>query len=395
MKIFLIAGEESGDILGADLMEALKRADQATDFTFRGVGGSRMEAQGLVSLFPMRELSLMGIAEILPKVPHLLGRIRQTADAIEVFQPDILLTIDSPDFCFRVAKEVQKRCMNVPFKVHYVAPTVWAWRPGRAKKVAALYDAILCLFPFEPPYFEREGMKALFTGHPMSHLLKNIKTAPFLKKYDLPANALKVGVLFGSRDSEVARMGPVFVEAISRVFSACEPASVSAKKNTSKLLICPTLPHLKDKVEDLIRGIEGEKIIITDPAEKYQAMVACDLAVATSGTVGLELSVLGVPHVIGYKMNPLTYQIGKRLVTTRYAHLGNIILQKPVVPEFIQEECTAERISAALLDLRDDSRKQEAQIDAFRQVQTQIKGPDTLSPSRRIAGFLLEALGRG
>ncbi len=383
MKIFIIAGEESGDILGADLMASLQTKYKKHDFIFRGIGGTRMQAQGLSSLFPMQELSLMGIAEILPKVPHLLKRIRQAAESVETFQPDILMTIDSPDFSFRVAKQIKKRNLDVPLKVHYVAPTVWAWRPGRAKKIAALYDAILCLFPFEPPYFKKEGMEAAFIGHPMSKLLEGITPEAFIKKYDLAECAAKVGVLFGSREGEISRMAETFIGAVKQITNEFE----------NPCIICPTLPHLREKVDNIINTYKDDMtcrfLVTSDEGEKYQAMAACDVAVATSGTVGLELAVLGVPHVIGYKVNALTYEIGKRLITTKYAHLGNIILQEEIIPEFIQHDCTAENIAANILGMLEGNMLNSDLDESFRLIRQAIRGPDGASPSDVAADYIM------
>ena len=386
MKIFIIAGEESGDILGADLMAALQKKYKKQDFVFRGVGGTRMKAQGLNSMFPMQDLSLMGIAEILPKVPHLLKRISQTADAIETFQPDILITIDSPDFCFRVAKQVQKQDLKIPYKVHYVAPTVWAWRPKRAKKVAALYDMIFCLFPFEPDYFRKESMDAEFIGHPMSELLKDITPDSFIKEHQLEEFSPKIGLLFGSRESEVMRMAETFIKATEQIIKEFE----------NPCIICPTLPHLRETVEGFTNVYETEFdcrfVLTSDPDEKYQAMSACDIAIATSGTVGLELAVLGVPHVIGYKMNALTYQIGKQLITTQYAHLGNIILQEEVVPEFIQHECTADNIEKSVMEMLQGTMSVSDQIESFNNIREAVKRPDGASPSECAADILMKKL---
>ncbi len=382
MKIFLVAGEESGDILGADLMSALKIKYPKTEFIFRGIGGARMESHGLNSLFPMQELSLMGIAEIVPQIPHLLKRITETADAVETFQPDIFLTIDAPDFSFRVAKQIKKRALSIPFKVHYVAPTVWAWRPKRAEKISKLYDAILCLFPFEPPYFEAEKMKAKFVGHPMSALLADVSKTSFIERHDLGRYSDKIGLLLGSRKSEVERMAPIFFPALLNVLRSLE----------NPYVIIPTLPQLQPLIEIYLEqyNVKEHAVIISDREEKYQAMASCDAAMATSGTVGLELSVLGVPHVIAYRLNRLTYEIGKRLITTKYAHLTNIMLHHRIVPEFIQNDATPENISSNLIDLMHNKHSRRGQIEAFEAVRQKIKGADNLSPSENCAVFLMD-----
>lgn len=382
MKIFLIAGEESGDILGAGLMASLKKKYADHKIEFAGIGGARMDSQGLNSFFPMQELSLMGIAEIFPKIPHLLKRINETIEHVKQFQPDIFVTIDAPDFSFRVAKGLQKNNITVPFKVHYVAPTVWAWRPKRAEKISKLYDAVMCLLPFEPPYFEAEGMKSKFVGHPMSHDLKDIDEKSFIADHDLDKYCPRIGVLLGSRENEVHKMAPVFLEALQKITS----------KFPDAFIICPTLPHLVDTVKSYFEKYQLARpvMVIHDSESKYQAMKACDYAIATSGTVGLELAVLKVPHVIAYKVSPLTYQIGKRLIKTKYAHLGNILLQEGVVPEFIQGDATSENITNAVLDMVRNEDLKTGQMDGFKKIQEKIKGAENASPSDACADFLIE-----
>ncbi len=238
LHICLIAGEASGDALGSMLMKALKRrAGQPVRFS--GVGGPLMQAQGMDSLFPMETLSVMGITEVLPRLPDIIARINQTAAHVQSSAPDVLVTIDSPDFSFRVAKKVRAGSGKRPLMVHYVAPTVWAWRPERAAKVAKLYDGILCLFPFEPPYFENEGMKAAFIGHSIleSGLGQGYGDA-CRHRLEAPSDARLGGLFFGSRRGELKRMGPLL----------CIAAAALRKKHTDLHFLVPTLPHLKDEV---------------------------------------------------------------------------------------------------------------------------------------------------
>jgi lipid-A-disaccharide synthase len=384
MKIFLIAGEESGDILGADLMAALN-VSGAADISFSGIGGRRMEEEGIKSLFSMDELSLMGIAEIAPKVPELLKRIQETVEEIEAIQPDVVITIDAPDFCFRVAKRLRKRGKIRPHLIHYVAPTVWAWRPGRAKRLAETYDAVLCLFPFEPSYFEREGMEAVFTGHPMTRIYEGADRETFRKDLHIPTDATAIGILMGSRVAEIEKMGAVLVEAAERLVEAGV---------TKPYFILPTLPAFARRVRAMMEHISHPTIIITDHQEKKDALAACDVAMATSGTVGLELAYLGVPHVIGYQMNKWTYEILKRVVTTKYIHLANIVLDKPVVPELIQHHCTAEEFSERVLRLLDDSMQRDAQLEAFEEVREKISSNQGGKwPAEVAADYILQKLG--
>lgn len=375
-KIYIIAGEQSGDILGARLMTALTAKHD--DYEFLGVGGSEMKAQGLESLFPMQDLSVMGITEILPRLPLIMRRIKQTATHIMREQPDIVITIDSPDFSFRVVKKLHER-MNLkdfPKLVHYVAPTVWAWRPERARKVADLYDGVMCLYPMEPAYFENEGMKAAFVGHPAIESYNKSSAGHALRQeLEIPENAKVMGLLFGSRTGELNRIGPILRQA----------AFQYAKQNEVHI-IAPTLPHLRNHVRNLLESMPCETHIIDDQSRKWDAFNAMDFAMATSGTVGLELAIADVPHVIGYKVNALTHYILKRKVNVGYAHLANILLDKPVIHEALQKDCTPDNLLEALSALED---KADSQRASFERVRHMLYGTDeSQSPSVQAAYFI-------
>ena len=371
-QIYLIAGEASGDFLGAQLIKELKI--QQPDICFSGIGGPLMAAQGLNSLFPMQELSLMGIWEIAPKLFSILKRIRQTIDNIVDVKPDIVLSIDAPDFSFRVMKGLRNKISTPPKLVHYVAPTVWAWRPKRAEKVAGFLDALICLFDFEPPYFEKEGLKAIAVGHPMieSGLLE-AKPATIGQDYKK-----KLGVFFGSRQGEIKRISPVLLQSVQKIIA--EQPDIE--------LIVPTLPALEGQIRDLLFDVGVPVHISTDHAQKWSVFKACDAAIAVSGTVGLELAAANVPHVIAYKANALTAFIIKRVIKTPFVHLANIIAAKEIVPEFIQENCVAEDISNEVLTLLNDEALKKAQTDQFTAIRTRIGGKK--SPSQAAAEFLLQ-----
>ena len=331
-KIFLIAGEESGDLLGASLMQDIKSLDSSV--TFLGVGGSRMQSAGLASLFPMQELSVMGLFEVLRHLPRILKRMRQTIDAILVAQPDILVTIDSPDFCLRVAKTIKRRAPQIKI-VHYVAPTVWAWRPGRARKIARFLDGLMCLFPFEPPFFTRHGLRAQFVGHP---LVKTIKMATpeqreaFCRKYGLDSQKPILCLLPGSRRREIASLWPLFITA----------AKTLHHEMPNLQIIVPTLPHLKPR-------LQGTPFtIIDDVADKYTAFQCSAAALHASGTVALELALCGTPMVTAYKVNPVTAWLASRLLKTQFVNLVNILAAKPIIPELLQEQATPENFATAL-----------------------------------------------
>ena len=357
MKVFLIAGEPSGDKLGAALMEGL--CVEAPQVEFTGIGGPMMEARGLESLFPMQELSVMGIAEVLPRYRHLKRRIRQTADAVIAAQPDVLITIDSPDFCLRVARLV-KAASDIR-TVHYVAPTVWAWRPGRAAKMAKVIDHVLALFPFEPPYMQAVGMACDFVGHPVA-------AEPPVTAQEIEAFKARWGmidhpalvILPGSRGSEIARLGPRFDAAFSQV----------AKR--FKTVLIPTLPHLVEAVEHALplRGaavrcvVSGQDMRPDEAArERLVAMACADVALAASGTVSLELAAARTPMVIAYDFNWLTRVIMKRMAITDTATLVNLVADTRVVPEFLLENCQPAPIAAGLEQVLADPSAQLAALD--------------------------------
>lgn len=369
--VCIIAGEASGDFLGSKLMQALPGC------IFSGVGGPHMTAVGQQSLFPYEELSIMGVAEILPKIPQLLARIRQTVQHIIDTKPDIVVTIDSPDFCFRVAKAVKKRMGNPPKIVHYVAPTVWAWREGRAEKVSRFLDGMICLFDFEPPYFEKCGLKSVAVGHPLveGEALK-ADGARFREEFGITKNETIVGVLFGSRRGELKRTGPVLREAIT---------ALAGKMPMPPHIVAPTLPHVYPMVMDLLRDYPGPIHVFSDPEHKWDAFKSFDVAMATSGTVGLELAALQVPHVIGYKINPLTHMIVKRMIKVRYAHLANIMADREIVPEFIQDNCKADLIADKAFQLFTDP---SAQRTDMADIAARLGAGQAQTPSQKAAGFL-------
>lgn len=321
-SIYMVAGEISGDVLGGRLMDAMQSQG---NFTFNGVGGDMMTSQGLKSLFPMNDLSVMGLFEVLPKLPTLIKRINQTVDDIVKHQPDVVVTIDAPDFCKRVVKKARKKCPNTKF-IHYVAPTVWAWRSGRAKVMAELFDGLICLLPFEPQYFEKHGLKAQFCGHP---IVEKITTEQYERTND------HILILPGSRHGEIARMAPVFADVFKKM----------REMNPDLEGRIVALPHLKAEIAEHFFGLN---VTMIDPNMRYDAFKTAPFALATSGTVGLELAVAQCPHVIAYKMNPLTWWVLNRMAYVKHAHLVNIMEGQDVIPECIQEKCTPDDIMNAV-----------------------------------------------
>jgi lipid-A-disaccharide synthase len=380
IKVFLIAGEASGDVLGASLMQGLKR--QKSDIAFFGVGGPKMREEGLKSLFPMQELSVMGIAEILPRLFTILRRISQTAKAIVEIQPDVVVTIDSPDFCFRVIKKAKAKGSKVPF-VHYVAPSVWAWRPKRAEKVARFLDHLLALLPFEPPYFTVHGLQTTFVGHPIVECVKQRgDEQKFRQKYKISADHPIISLLPGSRMSELDRLLDKFTQAVEIVL----------RQKHQAVVVVPTLPHLEQHIRAWFVGKGINPIIITDTAEKFDAFAASSVAIAASGTVSLELAVSDTPHIIAYKLSPLSAWLARYLVKTPFVNLVNILLKRTAIPELLLENCEPQPMAKELLRLMDDREARAAQMMDFRQALIKLGLSDPETPEKRAADAVIKVI---
>lgn len=376
-KVFIIAGEASGDKLGESLIVSLKH--QYPDIEIRGIGGDGMMAAGMSkSLFPMDNLSVMGIAEVLPRIPKFINLIAMAVQSIRVFDPDVVITVDAPDFSFRVQKKIKS--LNLRAKqFHYVAPTVWAWRAGRAAKVKQFLDGMICLFPFEPIYFEREGLKSIAVGHPMvsSGLLEG-DGERFRQAHNIPATRKVLGLFCGSRTSEVHGLAPLLIEVAQRV------------QQTHPDLICvvPTLPKWKDELEKMFKAASIEAIITADPSEKWDAFRAADVAIAVSGTVALEIALAGVPHIIVYKMNNWTWEIIRRVVKTKFAHLGNVLLGHLVYPEFLQDNATIENIAPAIEKLLSSGIERKVQMESSKKILHLLQPNPNEKAADRAAAFI-------
>lgn len=345
LRVFILAGEPSGDRLGGALMAGLKAL--RPDLEFEGIGGVQMQAEGLQSRFDMAELSVMGLAEVLPKYRHLKRRIAETAQAVIVSRPDVLITIDSPDFSLRVARLV-KAGSNTR-TVHYVAPTVWAWRAGRAAKMAQHIDQVLALLPFEPPLMQAAGMRCDFVGHPVvaEPVASNKEAETFRAVHGLGAGPILL-VLPGSRRSEVARLGERFGAAVR---------ALKARKPEVRIVV-PAAAPVADMVQELTR--EWPNTVVLDPrigeystvmAEKRAAFRAADVALAASGTVSLELAAAGTPMVMAYDMSPISRFIINRMLLVDTVTLVNLVSDTRAVPEFIGKACTPDAITQGLLDM--------------------------------------------
>jgi len=374
VKLFLVAGEPSGDRLGAALMAGLKTLSPGVRFT--GVGGPLMQAAGMESLFPMEELSVMGIAEVLPKYFHLKRRIRETAAAMLESGAEALITIDSPDFCLRVARIVKAGRPDLR-TIHYVAPSVWAWRPGRAGRMAEVIDHVLAILPFEPPYMTAAGMSCDFVGHPVvaEPLASPAERAAFAGPGPL------ILALPGSRRGEVSRLAPVLGQVMAGVKAAHPAARV----------VLPTLRGVADLVRDLTADWPIAPQIVTDPGAKRGAFAAADVALAASGTVSLELAANGCPMVIAYRLHPVSFWLMRRAARIDTVTLVNLVSETRAVPEFLGPDCTAGRIAPALLDLLAPGPKRAAQ-EAAMALTMQRLGQGGTPPGLRAAASVLAAL---
>ncbi|MGJ8626583.1 MAG: lipid-A-disaccharide synthase [Sulfitobacter sp.] len=343
MKIFILAGEPSGDRLGGALMKGLKSLHP--NVSFEGIGGPEMAAEGLNSRFDMSELSVMGLAEILPKYRALKARIRQTADGVIAMQPDMMITIDSPDFSLRVAKLVKAK--SDIKTIHYVAPTVWAWRPGRAKKMARFIDHVLALFPFEPPLMQAAGMTCDFVGHPVvaDPVASEAEALAFRAAHGI-GDAPMLLVLPGSRRSEVARLSAVFGEAVAKL----------KYKRPSLQVVIPAAGAVANEVMELTKDWPFPPIVLNPSdhraedfaAQKRAAFRTADVALAASGTVSLELAASATPMVIAYRMHWLSFRIIKAMALIDTVTLVNLVSDTRVVPEFLGPDCQADQIAEGL-----------------------------------------------
>ncbi|MDW3184087.1 lipid-A-disaccharide synthase [Roseobacter sp.] len=384
MRIFIIAGEPSGDKLGGALMAGLKAL--CPDVQFDGIGGADMQAQGLISRFPMEELSVMGIAEILPKYRALMARINETAAAVVETAPDVLITIDSPDFSLRVARRV-KAASSVR-TVHYVAPTVWAWRAGRAQKMAQCIDHVLALFPFEPPLMSVDGMVCDFVGHPVvAEPQATSEDAQAFRTDHGVGDAPLLLVLPGSRRGEVSRLASVFGQSI---------APLRARHPDLKVVV-PAAAPVADLVREEVADWPGAPIVL-DPRGmsleaagvlKRAAFRAADVALAASGTVSLELAAARTPMVIAYKMNWLTFRMIRAMALIDTVTLVNLVSDTRVVPEYLGPACQPDAIGAALVQQMDDPAAQQAAME----VTMQRLGEGGEDPGLRAARAVLARMG--
>jgi lipid-A-disaccharide synthase len=378
-KVFLIATEESGDRLGANLMKVLRqRLGGAVEF--EGVGGRSMAREGLASLFPIEELSIVGLAAVAKQLPKILRLIRQTADAVTEASPDILVIIDSPDFTHRVARRVRARDAAIPI-VDYVSPSVWAWRPGRARAMRRYVDHVLALLPFEPEAYRKlHGPPCSYVGHPLIEQIGALRpdTAEQTRRDGSPPVLL---VLPGSRRSEIRHHMAVFGETLGRLQA----------QGAAFELILPTMSHLSDAVQAAVTNWPVQPRIIVGEQEKKAAFRIAHAAFVKSGTVTLELAVAGVPMVAAYRAGTVEAWIVRRAIRTSSVILANLVIGENVVPEFIQQDCTVEKLVPALREILSDSPLRRRQLEAFARLDAIMSTGDQ-SPSVRAADIVLATM---
>ncbi len=374
--IFIVSGETSGDNLAGRLMGALKR-ETGGRIRFAGVGGPQSESQGLASLFPMSDLSVMGLAEVLPHLPRLIGRLNETTKAARSLKPDAVVTVDSPGFCLRLAHHL--RGSGIPV-IHYVAPQLWAWGPFRARKLRKRVDHILALLPFEVPFFAKYGIPCTYVGHPTIDAGVERGDGPaFRARHGLPPDAPVLGVLPGSRAGEVRRMLPVFGKALLLL----------REKYPDLRIVIPVVDSVAHVVRDITRDWPLPVLLVSD-TERFDAFAACDAALAKSGTVTLELALANVPMVVAYRVSAATAFLIRRMgVGVEHASLVNLLAGRQVVPECLQEDCTPEKLAAAVDDILGSEQVRAGQRQAFKEV-VKALGDRTPSPSERAAKVVLD-----
>jgi lipid-A-disaccharide synthase len=378
-KIFLIATEESGDRLGAHLMKVLRQRLGGA-VRFEGVGGQSMAREGLTSLFPIEELSIIGLAAVLKQLPKVLRLIRETVGAVMRAHPDIIVIIDSPDFTHRVARRVRARDPAIPI-IDYVSPSVWAWRPGRARAMRAYIDHVLALLPFEPEEYRRlRGPPCSYVGHPLTEQLAALRPGAEEQKRRNEAPPVLL-VLPGSRRSEIRNHMAVFGETLARL----QAGGIAFE------LILPTMPHLVEVVQ---QGVESWKIaprVVVGEQEKRAAFRIANAALAKSGTVTLELALAGVPMVSAYRTGALEAWILRRAINVKSVILANLVVGENVVPEFLQQDCTPEKLVPALREILGDAPSRRRQVEAFARIDT-IMSTGNQPPGVRAADIVLATL---
>lgn len=381
--VYLIAGEPSGDLLASRLMRALREKTNG-NVRFAGIGGETMIENGFESLFDSTELAVMGLAEVIPSIPRILKRIRQTVDDIVEKKPDVVITVDSWSFSARVNKGLKSAHTGIP-QIHYVAPQVWAWKKGRAKTCGRYIDRLMSLLPYEAKYFEPYGLKVDFVGHPVVEggAAKGDGKA-FRKQIGVSDSTKLLCVLPGSRRSETKYLLPIFRDVVSSL----------SKKYSNLHIVIPTVVTVERTVRNAVSEWALPVHIVTGEANRYNAFAASDAALAASGTVALELAMAKVPYTIAYKMNPISSFLARKLVSGRFANLVNILADREIVKEYLLEDCTVENLTAEVEKLLEDKNYQDTQIAQAFDVLKTLGADDPVTPSQKAANVVLNVVAK-
>lgn len=365
-KIYIVAGEASGDLIGSKLIAEIKK--QCKTAKFKGIGGPKMISKGFESLFNIQDLSIMGFLEVIPSIPRILWRMKQTINDIRKFSPDIIVTIDSPGFNFRLVKKLHEKFPKQLKMIHYVAPSVWAYKPERVNIIKQYYNHLLAILPIEKKYFDEVKAPCTFIGHP---ILENHK--PSIKK-----DANKILLMPGSRKSEISKHMKVFIQVANKLHD----------ENPKLKFYILTFAQFEQYVKKFTKEM-SHFITITDDIAKQRTIRKCGFAIVKSGTSSVEMMREEIPCVVGYKVNALSYKYIKNKIKVAYASLVNIILDKEAVKEFIQAECTVDKIYEEMNKLMHDEKYRNEQIKAYKAAKNKML-PKGKTPSRTAAKIVLE-----
>ncbi len=380
MKIYLVAGEPSGDALGSRFMQAMRKKTNGK-VEFYGVGGESMENQGLKSLFDISDLAIMGLSEVIPSIPKVLKLISHTVEDIVKVKPDVVITIDSWSFGSRVQKALRKRNLNIP-QVHYVAPQVWAWKKKRAKTMYKYVDHLMTLLPQEPKYFTPYGLDTTFVGHPV--IESKVVTGSgeeFRKKFNIADDKRIMAVLPGSRHNQVAKLLPVFLETAQKIYD----------EDNSFCFVIPTVKTVVKRVRKMAEESNLPIIVVENEEDRHNAFNAAEIAVAASGTVALELAIANIPHVIAYKVSPISAMLVRRFLHIQFVNLSNILLGREIIPELLQERCISGNIKSYISELLSKKDQYENQMDGFDKVR-KILGMSEQTPSENACDVILKII---
>ena len=380
LKIYLIAGEPSGDALGARLMRAIKKKTGGKA-EFFGIGGDTMEKEGMSSLFDISELAIMGLCEVIPSIPRVLKRIGQTVNDIVRLHPDVVISIDSWSFGSRVQKKLRALKTGIP-QIHYVAPQVWAWKKKRARTMYKYVDHLLTLLPQEPKYFTPYGLPTTFVGHPVieSPVVHGDREI-FRRKYRIDAAQKIICLLPGSRHNEVSRLLPIFLEA----------APMLKQQHPELFFVIPTVKTVAARVKNMLKNNPLPVLVVEGEEDRHNAMSAAAAAIAASGTVALELAIADVPHVIGYKVAPVTAALVKHFLHIQFVNLSNILLGREIVPELLQERCVASNIVLYINRFLEQDSFYRHQAEGFKKVR-EVLGLGEQTPSEKAADVILQII---